>query len=43
MHPGGANITFGDDSVDFHKSSINPTPWRAGHPGVREGIFANSY
>ena len=27
--PGGANFTFGDGSVYFLKSSINPILWRA--------------
>ncbi len=29
MHPGGINMLFGDGSVHFLKSSINPIPWRA--------------
>jgi prepilin-type N-terminal cleavage/methylation domain-containing protein/prepilin-type processing-associated H-X9-DG protein len=29
MHPGGINALFGDGSVHFLKSSINPIPWRA--------------
>jgi prepilin-type processing-associated H-X9-DG protein len=28
-HPGGANTLFGDGSVHFLKSAINPIPWRA--------------
>jgi prepilin-type N-terminal cleavage/methylation domain-containing protein/prepilin-type processing-associated H-X9-DG protein len=28
-HPGGANMLFGDGSVHFLKSSINPITWRA--------------
>jgi len=28
-HPGGANMLFGDGSVRFLKSTINPVPWRA--------------
>ena len=29
LHPGGANMLFGDGSVRFLKASMNPTTWRA--------------
>ncbi len=44
MHPGGANFTFGDGSVHFLKSSINPIPWRAlATRAYGEVVSADSY
>ena len=34
-HPGGANVVFGDGSVHFAKSSIDPSTWAAA--GTRGG------
>jgi prepilin-type N-terminal cleavage/methylation domain-containing protein/prepilin-type processing-associated H-X9-DG protein len=44
LHPGGANVLFGDGSVKFLKTSINPASLRA--LGTRRGgevISADSY
>ena len=44
LHPGGANMLFGDGSVHFLKSSINPITWRAlATQGFGEVISADSY
>src|SRR5262245_194034 len=44
MHPGGANMLFGDGSVHFLKSSISPIPWRAmATRNFGEVISADSY
>ena len=43
-HPGGVNSLFGDGSVRFIKSSINPYTWRAlGTPQGGEIISADQY
>ena len=43
-HPGGANMLFGDGSVRFLKSTINPIPWRAlATRNLGEIISADSY
>ena len=43
-HPGGANMLFGDGSVRFLKSTINPIPWRAlATRNLGEIIGADSY
>jgi prepilin-type processing-associated H-X9-DG protein len=43
-HPGGANFLFGDGSVRFLKSSINPNSWRAlATRAFNEVISADSF
>jgi prepilin-type processing-associated H-X9-DG protein len=43
-HPGGANFVFGDGSVHFLKSTINPMTWRAlATRNFGEVISADSY
>jgi prepilin-type N-terminal cleavage/methylation domain-containing protein/prepilin-type processing-associated H-X9-DG protein len=44
LHPGGANVLFGDGSVKFIKSTINrPTWWALGSRGGGEVVDASSY
>jgi prepilin-type processing-associated H-X9-DG protein len=43
-HPGGANFLFGDGSVRFLKSTINPVPWRGlATRAMGEVISADSF
>jgi len=43
-HPGGVNVCFGDGSVKFIKSTVNPTTWMAlGTINGGEVLSADSY
>ena len=44
FHPGGVNVAFGDGSVHFIKSSVNPQAWWGlGSRNGGEVISADSY